>query len=95
MRHRHLPQGKWRDVPGDENFDLPGQFEIKAIGDRLLKMAGNPSCDEIAFEERMTPPAYIPALRGSPTNAGSGSGTPTRAIDRACPTSARRTAHVR
>ena len=53
-------------MPGEENFDLLGQFEIKAIGDRLLKMAGNPSCDEIAFEERMTPPAYTPALRGSP-----------------------------
>ena len=82
-------------MPGEENFDLLGQFGIKAIGDRLLKMAGNPSCDEITFEERMTPPTYTPALRGSPTNAGSGNGTPTRAIGRACPTSARRMAHVR
>ena len=69
-RHRHLPQGKWRDVPGGENFDLLGQFEIKAIGDRLREMAGNPSCDEITFEERMTPPAYTPRLARQPHERG-------------------------
>ncbi|WP_256381292.1 hypothetical protein [Olsenella sp. oral taxon 807] len=31
--------------PGEEDFDLLEQFGIKAIGDRLREMAGNPSCD--------------------------------------------------
>ena len=37
----------------EEDFDLFRQFRVKAMGDKLRKMADDPSYDEMTFEERV------------------------------------------
>lgn len=55
-RGGRLPQGRWRRVLAEEDFDLFQADQGKAMGDKLREMVVDPSNDEMSFEERMKVP---------------------------------------